>query len=339
MPNLKTRIETFAKLGKELKNFLSEDDYLSCENENPWFTKSNVDYALYSLSKMLEKNSLEKWVNKYPKIEKPELPKKIGVITAGNIPLVGFHDMMCVLISGNEFHAKISSKDDFLFSKVLERIIEIEPEFRRFIHISNSLLKGMDAYIATGSNNSATHFEYYFKGIPHIIRKNRNSAAILSGDENAECLEKLADDIFLFYGLGCRSVSKLYVPEGYDFKKFIETATKYSYVINHHKYCNNYDYYKSIFLVNQYDFLDTEFCLLKESTELASPVSVIYYEYYKDFCKLTEDLKARCDELQVVVGSNIKGFDTVDFGKAQQPEIDDYSDGVDTMDFLTRLKT
>ncbi|MBN2682153.1 MAG: hypothetical protein JXR58_06565 [Bacteroidales bacterium] len=339
MPDLQKRIDSFCQLGKRMENFLQPDDYYLCEQSNPWFTKENVDYALKSISALLERKNLEKWLSKYPLAKKNANPLKIGVVTAGNLPLVGFHDFLCVLISGNAFHAKLSSKDDFLFKKIINALIEINPLWTDYIDLSENMLKDKDAYIATGSNNSAGYFEYYFRNVPSIIRRNRNSVAVLTGNETESELMGLADDMFLFFGLGCRSVSKIYLPNGYNFEPLINAISKYSYIQNHYKYCNNYDYYKSIFLVNRLEFLDTEFCLLKESVELASPVSVVYYEYYQQITNLVGNLNNLSDKLQCVVGKEVEGLKTIKPGKAQQPEIDDYADGIDTLAFLTELKS
>jgi hypothetical protein len=244
--------------------------------------------------------------------------------------------MICVLISGHKLIAKLSSQDDVLIPFIADELIKIEPEFKDAIEFVDQL-KGMDAVIATGSDNTSRYFDYYFSKYPNIIRKNRTSIAILMGDENANELKDLGKDLFSYFGLGCRNVSKLFLPDGYDIKKLIPHLENFKYIIDHNKYGNNYFYRKSIFLVNQIEHLDNGFALFHHNDQLVSPISVIYYNYYKDLNSLKNQLIPMKDKIQCIVGN--EGFigNSVQFGKAQMPEIWDYADNIDTLDFLTKL--
>jgi hypothetical protein len=252
---------------------------------------------------------------------------------AGNIPLVGFHDFLSVLISGNSIIAKTSSKDAELIIYLSEILCSINPGFRERIRFTDGLLTGFDAVIATGSDNSSRYFEYYFGKYPHIIRKNRNSIAVIDGTETDTELENLGIDIFSYFGLGCRNVSKAFLPEGYDFHTMIKNWDKFSDVINHNKFANNYDYNMAIYLVNKEKFLDTGYLLLKESTELSSPVSVLYYEFYNSVQTVSARINYLREKIQCVTGKNHLAF-----GKAQFPKLWDYADNIDTLDFLLKKK-
>lgn len=329
---LKDRINSFISLGNHLKE-LSEDhlDELAnmAANQNAWFTKRSVLDAILGVSCFLEESTLSEWFQKYSMREGSN--KKIGVIAAGNIPLVCFHDIMAVLVSGHHLMIKPSSDDTYLVRYIIDQLIVIDKRFKNRIQIVERLNEA-DAYIATGSDNSARYFKFYFKNKPNLIRANRSSIAVISGQESKEELQLLGKDIFQYFGLGCRNVSKVLVPENYDFTELLDNLTVYDSVAHHHKYVNNYDYNKSIYLVNGEPFLDTGFLLVRKSDELVSPISVLYYEYY-DSTKTVEDwLQTNRDKIQCVVG---KGY--IPFGGAQTPNIDDYADGIDTMDFLTTL--
>ncbi len=255
---------------------------------------------------------------------------------AGNIPLVGFHDLLCVMLSGHKALIKLSSKDDVLLPFILGLMMEIDPGLRSMITYADGPFKGHEAVIATGSSNTARYFEYYFKDIPHIIRKNRNAVAILSGNESEQELSRLGTDLFLYFGLGCRNVSKIYLPQKYDFEILFKAIEPYRSLLNHHKYANNYYYYKAIYLMGAQDFQDKEFVLLKEDSSIASPIANIYFEYYKDTTTLFSSLDANKEDIQCVVGK--LGYPgELDFGQAQNPNLGDYADGVDTVEFL--LKT
>lgn len=304
--------------------------------QNQWFTKENIHLALSSFAHVLNKDLLEKWLIPYSFPPAPEKIKKIGVISAGNIPLVGFHDMLCVLISGHIYIGKLSGKDQELMKALGLILSDIKNEFRERIFFTEEILKEFDAVIATGSNNSSRYFEYYFGKYPHIIRKNRNSVAVLTGKESQKNLQLLADDIFQYFGLGCRNVSMLYLPEGFDMPHLIDNFEGYSFVINHHKYANNYEYNKAVYLVNQIPHFDSGYVLLRENAKLSSPLGVIHFQYYKDLQNLLTGLEVMADEIQCVVGG-VEIKNAVPFGKTQMPELWEYADGVDTIRFLKDL--
>jgi hypothetical protein len=305
-------------------------------NNNAWFTEDEIKKALTSLSKMLNEADLTKW---FEKIEISKNPKKIGLILAGNIPLVGFHDVLCVLATGNIAQIKMSSSDDKLLPALLNQWIAFESELANHI-IYTERLKDFDAIIATGSNNTSRYFEYYFGKVPNIIRKNRNSVAVLNGSETVEDLENLGHDIFDYFGLGCRNVSKIYIPENYEIKHFFEPLEKYQSIINHFKYNNNYDYNKSVYLVNVVPHFDNGFVLLKEDEGLTSPLAVLFYEKYNSITALEEKLNALDEQIQCIVSSvelSIKK-EKINFGQSQYPKLWDYADNVNTIDFLQNLQ-
>lgn len=334
---LSQRIKAFARLGKVISK-ISEDelDTLSrrAQSLNNWFTANNIKLSLTGIAHMLEEEKLKQWTSSY--ILEPEDPKKVGVVMAGNIPMVGFHDFMAVLISGHMVHAKLSSQDPLLIPYLADRLVQIEPRFADYIEYPE-LLKDMDAVIATGSDNTARYFEYYFSKIPHIIRKNRSSVIVITGEESDEELSEMGKDIFSYFGLGCRNISKLFVPEGYNFSRLLDNLSSYEWVRDHHKYVNNYDYNKSILLVNKVEHYDNGFLLLRESEDMVSPISVLFYESYKDASFLHEKLKQQEEKIQCVVSADDGIEDRIQPGKAQQPELWDYADGVDTLAFLSSI--
>lgn len=334
---LSQRIEAFAKLGKAIEKLPSDqlNEWVEeAANENRWFTPDSVQMALEGLTKMLKKEALENWIKPY---SFNEGGKQVGIVMAGNIPLVGFHDLLCVLISGHLAFIKLSSQDSKLLPKLTDLLISIEPVFGDLIHYVTQL-KNKDAVIATGSDNSARYFKQYFSNQPNIIRKNRISCAVLTGKETEEDIVALGKDIFSYYGLGCRNVSKLYVPKDYDFKKLLHTLESFEEIGNHSKWRNNYDYNKSIYLVNREPHLDNGFLLLRESTQLVSPLSVIYYEEYESLDSINKKIASQQDKIQCVVSSTVEIPNGIPFGKAQYPEVWDYADGVDTLKFLSELK-
>jgi Acyl-CoA reductase (LuxC) len=340
--DLQKRIEAFSELGYILKGSLEgrsdrhSGKLLSLINEqylkNPWFTPGNVKMALKAISDKLTEDNLRTWTARYPEPDENHKPVRAGVIMAGNIPLVGFHDMLSVLISGNSLVARTSSKDPELIVEIGEILCSINKEFREAIKFTDKFLTGFDVVIATGSDNSSRYFEYYFGKYPHIIRKNRNSVAIIEGDETRVEFEKLGKDIFSYFGLGCRNISKLYIPAGYDFKKMVPSWSGFEEVINHSKYANNYDYCKAVYLVNSEKFLDTGYLLLKESASISSPVGVLYFEYYNSSAELESRLKIDNEKIQCITGKK-----WIPFGKSQAPELWDYSDNIDTLDFLLKI--
>ncbi|HRJ28398.1 MAG TPA: acyl-CoA reductase [Cyclobacteriaceae bacterium] len=333
---LDQRINAFTKLGLHLRN-LPEDSLAQlateASHENPWFTSISVRKAIQGIINYLDGEKLTNWVTTYP-IEHSS-PKNIALVMAGNIPLVGFHDLLCVLISGHNALVKLSSKDSKLNRYLIDRLIEMEPQFKNRITIQAEILKDFDAVIATGSDNSARLFDYYFRKVPNVIRRNRTSCAILMGNETQEDFKNLGHDVFDYFGLGCRNVSKLFVPAGYDFKNLLDSWQGFESIAHHHKYVNNYDYQKSILLVNQQPFLDTGFVLLQESDKLVSPIAVLYYEFYNSLDSMHSIIESNKSKLQCIVGKTEPAF--VPFGQAQYPALWDYADGVDTMKFLTSL--
>jgi len=332
------RKRAFSTLG----HYLAEPDETlrllinSAHYTNAWFTPAEVQRAVLGISTMLNERDLEKWLD-FNLSEKSS--KIIGLVLAGNIPLVGFHDILAVLATGNTALIKLSSQDNKLIPHILERLVKIEPDFAKHIRYTEKL-EGFDAVIATGSNNTSRYFEHYFGRFPHIIRKNRNSIAVLSGSENEDELKLLGNDIFDYFGLGCRNVSKLFVPENYDFKPFFEAIEAFQPVINHHKYSNNYDYNKSIYLVNGDKHLDNGFLLVKEDERLASPLSVIFYETYHDSSFIEQRLQHDSSLIQCIVSGldlNVTN-QLVRFGQSQSPRLWDYADGINTLDFLLSLE-
>jgi hypothetical protein len=326
------RISAFIKLGEKISNLSKEELdelQLRARLENAWFTPENTRRALDGITELLNEKKLREWLSKYDL--NAEVPKIVGIVMAGNIPMVGFHDLLCVLLSGHFAAVKISSQDSFLTKKLISWILEVEPKFKKSLEIRERL-NNIDAVIATGSDNTARYFEFYFKDIPHIIRKNRSSIAILTGNETAEELKKLGQDIFWYYGLGCRNVSKVLVPLGYKPDFFYESIQEYEEIIHHHKFRNNYDYNKSIYLVNSEPHLDNGFLLWRASNDLVSPISVLFYQEMENDEAIKEYLANNSEKIQCVVGN---GY--IPFGMAQLPDPWDYADHVDTLAFLSKL--
>lgn len=305
---------------------------------NQWFTPESVRRSLEAISRMLNTGSLNKWLLPYETLPvKKDKQKTVGIVMAGNIPLVGFHDFLSVIISGHRFFGKPSSKDNNLIRIIAEIFIELDPSLANRITFTDDYLKNADAQIATGSNNTSRYFDYYFRNIPHIIRKNRSSVAIISGDENREELVKLGQDIFTYFGLGCRNVTKLYIPADYDIRILLEALEDFSDLTDHNKYANNIDYQRSVYLMNRIAFLDNGSALFRESQDISSPVGVVFYEKYSELDFVRKELLRRKDEIQCIVTKE-KGFeDSVLPGQAQLPELWDYADGIDTLQFLSDL--
>lgn len=338
---LNKRINAFAELGKFLKKIAAENAGFEVENtfrkaeaENGWFTLQNIKFSLNSWGETLSEENIQQWISKYNRTE--TTPKTISIVMAGNIPLVGFHDFLSVLITGNKVLAKLSSNDKTLLPFLADYLISVEPEFENLIEFSEGKLKDFDAVIATGSNNTSRYFEHYFGKYPHIIRKNRNSVAVLTGTETHTELAALSDDIFRYFGLGCRNVSKLYVPENYKFETFFEAMFQWKEIINNNKYINNYDYNKAVYLMDSLQLLDNGYMLLKEDTGFSSPISVVFYEKYAGLEKLHRKLHDASENIQCTV-SNAGLPNEISFGKAQNPALWEYADGVDTVDFLLKL--
>lgn len=301
---------------------------------NGWFTKDNVLNAFINWSHILNNNNLNKWTSSYSLNN--IAGRRIGVIMAGNIPLVGFHDFISVLIAGHEIIVKQSSSDCRFLPLIAKYLEYAEPGFKGRIHFTDEKLEHFDAVIATGSNNTARYFDYYFGKYPNIIRQNRNSAAILTGAETKEDLANLGEDIFRFFGLGCRSVSKLFVPGDYDFDPFFDAIYDYRSVLKYDKYINNYDYNKAVYLMSLYKLLENGFLMLKEDKNYASPIATVFYEYYDDMASLEKKLEADRHLIQCTVG-NYGRQGLVPFGQTQKPQLWDYADDVDTLQFLEQL--
>jgi hypothetical protein len=300
--------------------------------ENNWFIPEFIELATGNIARsFLEKNILEKWVAGYQLPSTNPHPKKVGIIMAGNIPLVGFHDFLSVFIAGHISLIKPSSKDDILIRHLVEKMAEWNKEIKSLAEFTAGMLKNCDAYIATGSNNSAGYFEYYFKRYPHIIRRNRTSVAVLTGEENKEDLEKLADDVYLYFGLGCRNVTKIYVPVNYDFIPFLTAFEKYNHLSAYHKYKNNYDYNLAIHILNKKVYMSNASILLAEESSPFSPISQLNYEFYTHEDELINSLRDN-SAIQCIIGKKF-----IPFGQAQYPAINDYADGADTIQFLARL--
>lgn len=332
-------INSLARLGGQLENPDNElRQLIETEHRyNPWFTPQNVEHAIKSIGKSLNEADLTAWLNQYD-LNKSISSKKIGLILAGNIPLVGFHDVLCVLVTGNEALIKASSQDARLIKAVLNKLTDIDNRFAGQFNFVERLVD-FDAVIATGSNNTSRYFDYYFGKVPNIIRKNRSSIAVLTGDESSEELYQLGHDIFDYFGLGCRNVSKLLFPRDYNISTFFEAIEPYNDIVNHNKYNNNYGYNKSIYLVGREQHLDNGFLLLKENDALTSPLAVVFYNYYDSLEDVEKLLSAENENIQCVVSKaplNIKN-QVVNLGQSQQPKLWDYADGVDTMDFLANL--
>ena len=329
------RIQTFVQLGEYLKSLPEEKFKTFAESiriENPWFTIENLRMAVSGIIKFLNEKNLREWLSFYVVPDRPT--RNIALIMAGNIPAVGFHDLLCVLINGDNALVKLSSKDTRLIKMLSEKLIDINPAFAEKIRYVEQL-KNFDAVIATGSDNTSRYFEYYFGKYPHIIRKNRTSVAILDGKETEKDLIQLGADVFSYFGLGCRNVSKLFVPRNFDFVHLLNNWKIYSDLEHHHKYHNNYHYQKSILLVSSIPFLDNGFVLLQESERLVSPIAVIYYEYYDSGEELDIRLKSISEKLQCIVGDSAPA--SVKFGDTQFPTLTDYADNVDTLKFLAEL--
>ncbi|MBI3509646.1 MAG: acyl-CoA reductase [Bacteroidetes bacterium] len=304
---------------------------------NGWFTKENILHRLNCIATCLKKETIEKWLKNYSGNE--NIPSKnIVVILAGNIPFAGFDDLLCVLLSGNIFTGKLSSNDKILLPALVELLAEIDPSLAAKISFTEKKISSADAVIATGSNNSSRYFEHYFSEYPHIIRRNRNGIAVLNGNETETELQLLGEDVFRYFGLGCRSVSKIFVPEEYDFSLFFESIVdRGEAMMACSKYMNNYDYHKTIYLLNNEKLLDNNFLVLKNDIGISSPAGVLFYENYSSFPELEKKLGAGRELIQCIVSGSLTGLATIPFGTAQQTLPWNYADDVDVMDFLLKL--
>jgi hypothetical protein len=350
---LQERINAFVKLGDFLRQFSSEvtqksdnvehNDFFFegfkhqlklAKEHNGWFTEENIKFALKSWSDALNFSNLNTWLEPYA-INNIS-PKEVAIIMAGNIPLVGFHDFLSVLISGHSVLVKQSSNDKHLLPYLTKYLEHVEPQFKGVIKFTEEKLKNFDAVIATGSNNTARYFEYYFKNKPSIIRNNRNSVAVLTGKETSAELKNLSEDVFRYYGLGCRNVSKLFVPKGYKFDAFFEAIYHWHPIVEKAKYANNYDYNKAVYLMSEFDMLENGFFMIKEDESYASPIATLFFEYYNDLSELKETLEAKKEQIQCIVSN---GFikNEIAFGATQKPQLWDYADDVDSIKFLSSI--
>ena len=350
---LQERINAFVKLGDFLRQFSNEviqkadnvehnDIFFDgfkhqlklAEEHNGWFTKENIRFALKSWTEALTTENLNTWLKPYNITEIN--PKQVAIIMAGNIPLVGFHDFLSVLISGHHVLVKQSSNDKHLLPYLAKYLEFAEPKFKGNITFTEAKIENFDAVIATGSNNTARYFEYYFKGKPSIIRNNRNSIAVLTGHETTDELKNLSEDIFRYYGLGCRNVSKIYVPKSYSFDLFFEGIYHWHPIVEKAKYANNYDYNKAVYLMSEFDMLENGFFMIKEDESFASPIATLFYEFYEDASQLKKVLEEKKEQIQCIVS---KGFteNEIAFGATQKPQLWDYADDVDSIEFLLAI--
>lgn len=304
--------------------------------QNPWFFPDFTRHAINAVAdEFLDEVKCKCWLDSYPQSKQPG--KNIAIIMAGNVPIVGFHDLFCVLASGHHAIIKLSDKDSVLPKFIVKKWIEFYPELSSRITFTEKL-EGFDAVIATGSNNSSRYFEYYFKSYPHILRKNRNGVAVVTGTESSEELKELGRDIFLYYGLGCRNVSKIYVPEGYDFTGMEMAFEEWNFLADHNKYRNNLDYNNAIYIINNVPHINLGHLILKEDDAIASRIGCVHYSYYNNEKALKENLELRRNEIQCLVKiDKLEGWECVSPGNTQYPTLGQYADGVDTMLFLSSL--
>jgi hypothetical protein len=336
---MQNTINALIELGKILQNPKSNEQLHTAvtraNNNNAWFTTDFVLFTLKHWSNILTRENLEYFTKNYSPITGKV--KTVGIVMAGNIPLVGMHDLIMVLLSGHKALVKLSSKDNILPITIADILSDIEPKLEKKLCFTEGLFKSADAVIATGSNNSARYFNKYFGNIPHIIRKNRNSIAVLDGNETPEQLQRLAEDVFMYFGLGCRNISKIYVPETFDITKVLDEFEGWKHLMEHHKYMNNYIYNKAILLMDLQKHLDNDFLLLQENQGIASPMSVLYYEKYSSLESLKNNLHIQSDAIQCIVTENIEIPDSIPFGSTQKPSLNSFADGIDNMDFLLNL--
>ncbi|WP_440881342.1 acyl-CoA reductase [Tenacibaculum sp. C7A-26P2] len=353
MDKIKRRLIAFKKLGDFLSQFSSKEikqgkdipynelffdgfkhQLKLAQESNTWFTQENLLFAIENWSKALSKKNLESWILKENLGLSEE--KIVAVIMAGNIPLVGFHDFLSVLISGHSILIKQSSNDQHLLPFLAKYLEYVLPELKGKITFTKEKLSDFDAVIATGSNNTARYFEYYFQGKPNIIRKSRNSIAVITGNESDNDLYNLSEDVFRYFGLGCRSVSKVFVPKGYNFDNFFKGMYHQNEIINNTKYANNYDYNKAVYLMSEFNILENGFLMIKEDQSYASPIASVFYEYYDVIDNLKTKLNEDKEQIQCIVANNFTKKE-IPFGQTQHPKLWDYADGVNTLNFLANL--
>lgn len=335
------RIALMIRLGEHLRE--KEDELLQAwmsrtQFKNAWFTIENQQSAITAIAEeFLQEDKLLAWLAQY-ELSDSVAARKVGLVLAGNIPLVGFHDILCVFLSGHISRIKLSSKDEYVLAYFIKLLVQWDERAKAYFEIVDKLVD-IEAVIATGSNNSARYFETYFSKYPHIIRKNRNAVAVLSGQESSEELHNLGKDVFRYFGLGCRNVSKIYVPEAYDFEELLTALHEFRDVVRHSKYKNNFDYNYAMYLLNKEPFLANGCILLREDEMIASRIANLNYEFYSDLTSLESQLKGKVAEIQCVVAQeDLLGGESLPFGTAQSPGLADYADGVDTLQFLLTLR-
>ncbi|MGB0444132.1 MAG: acyl-CoA reductase [Flavobacteriaceae bacterium] len=336
-------ITSFSALGQLFRDYTAEKSspnlwiekldnaLVSASNQNKWFTKENLDFCLRSWGNTLTENNIATWLSQYPA---QQTTKRLGLVLAGNIPLVGLHDVLCGLACGYRIEVKFSSNDAVLLPFVVDFLCEIQPEWQGKIHFTDGKLTQFDRVIATGSNNTARYFQYYFKDVPHIVRQTRNGVAVLDGTESEEDLKALCIDIMQYFGLGCRSVSHLMVPKGYDFNLLFLALYEHREIIHHNAYANNYDYNKAVYLMQEEELLENGFVMLKKDNALNSPIACVHYSTYSDITAAEKSIEAQQEHIQCVVSTCLKN--SLPFGQTQHPKLNDYADHVDTMAFLLK---
>lgn len=340
--NIKERIEILASFGNDLAQICNGTEidgfpgFEKIKAYNPWFTEENVKFCLQNWNSQLKREELEKFCAAYP-IDNNLSDICVAIVMAGNIPMVGFHDFACAFLCGVKIKAKLSSKDNVLMKWVIDRIKAMSPELSGRIEYTEERLSDFDAVIATGSDNTNRYFEYYFGKYDKILRHNRNSVAILTGDETKEELTALADDVFMYFGLGCRSVSKIYLPRGYDFNPMGEAFQKYADIINHNKYNNNYSYQYAVMGMNKIEHVNFGHLLLTEKKDMNSPIGVLHFEYYDSIDKVVNELEMQSDRIQCIVAKNKIFKNCIGFGETQKPNIYNFADNIDTIKFITGL--
>lgn len=353
MISIQNRITAFVKLGNFLNQFTINnikkraniqyneiffEGFLHqiklAQENNSWFTKNNILFSIENISKLLTVNNLNNFIKNISL--KNNSSKNVAIIMAGNIPLVGFHDFLSVLISGHSALVKQSSNDHHLLPFLAKYLEYVENGYKGKITFTEGKLTSFEAVIATGSDNTARYFEYYFKNKPNIIRKNRNSVAVITGNETKEDFIKLSDDIFHYYGLGCRSVSKLYVPKDYNFDLFFAGMYTKKEIIKNAKYANNYDYNKAVYLMSLFDLLENGFLIIKEDESYSSPIATVFYEYFENETDLKIKLHQDREKIQCIVAKDFLENE-IPFGQTQYPTLTDYADGVNTLEFLSKI--
>ena len=342
MMNLNSRIEALHTFGEWLQRALNNNDSYEAEalqaatlkafHGNGWFTKDEVIRALSYWGEVLNEHHLNEWIKAYPSLTTYEGKKRVLLILAGNIPLVGMHDVVTTFLSGNKAVIKCSSSDDILLPFLFNEWTKLVPALEDHVEWVDGIQKNFDAVLATGSNNSSRHFEQYFQHVPKLIRSNRTGVAVLQGNETDEELHGLMEDAFFYFGLGCRNITKLYLPKGFHLNRLFKASMPFAYLMDNNKYANNYAYHKAIMMMERQAFLENELILLRESEQLFSPVSVLNYEYYDSVEQLNDRINSQLDQVQCVIGK-----ENIPFGSAQKPKLNDYADGEDTLDFLVNL--